>query len=151
MNNPWAMLACYVVSGLGTCGLLWWILEKQYATFREDHRDTRVFTAAAIEALRDIKNSCDRCHLATIATVKAEMGSVADKIVTSMRVEHELTRSGTRDIVAAIGREEDRTVEALTGVRQVVDLSYDLLKQRDASPPVGGTGSAVRDSAAAGK
>jgi hypothetical protein len=141
------MLIGYVVVGIGMCWLLKRVLEKQYATFREDHRDTRVFTAAAIEALRDIKNSCDRCHLATIATVKVEMGSVADKIVTSMRTEHELTRSGTREIVEAIGREEDRTIEALTGVRQVVDLSYDLLKQHKA-PPVGGTGSAVRDSVA---
>ena len=145
MNNGWAMLAGYVVAGLATCGLLWRILEKQYATFREDHRDTRVFTAAAIEALRDIKNSCDRCHLATVATVKAEMGSMADKIVSSMRTEHQLTRSGTREIVEAIGREEDRTVEALVGVRQVVDLSYELLKQHKPLP-VGGTGSQVKGS-----
>ena len=152
----WAMLAVFagvlLALGLGICGLLKWILEKQYATFREDHRDTRTFTATAIEALRDIRNACDHCHADVVATVKQELGQAADKIIDSVWASNErmvaLSRESSKDIVSEIGREEDRTIETIRNGLAAIQRDNDLSQRIQTPPPVLGVGSQVRDSAA---
>jgi hypothetical protein len=147
----WAMLAVFagvlLVLGLGICGLLKWILEKQYTTFREDHRDTRAFTTAAIESLRDIKSACERCHLATVSTIKLEVGHVADQIINEVWNANETviarTEKASQSVVTALGREEDRTMDGLRNILQAVQRDNDL--SRPHAVPILGVGSQVRD------
>lgn len=150
----WAMLAVFagvlLALGVGICGLLKWILEKQYSTFRDDHRDTRAFTTKAIEALQDIRSACDRCHSDTVATVKLEMGHNADQIIDAVWSANERVMASSdksaRDIVTAIGREEDRTIKAIEDVLRSVQRDNDLSRPHPVTPPpILGVGSQVRD------
>ena len=148
----WAMLAVFagvlMALGLGICGLLKWILEKQYAVFREDHRDARTFTAAAIEALRDIKSACERCHLSTISTVKIEMGNVADRVISAVWSADEQVMASAREnnanLVNAIGREATRTISEIN-MALLRQENGELSRPHALPPPA--VGSQVRDSA----
>jgi hypothetical protein len=76
------------------------------------------------------------------------MGNASDRIRADMRTEHERTRETTRDVVTAIGREEDRTISAVKEVLAAVQRDNDLSRPHNTPPPVLGPGSQVRDSAA---
>ncbi|HJX54582.1 MAG TPA: hypothetical protein VJ801_17580 [Polyangia bacterium] len=137
-NAPnWAAL-------IGIVWLLKLVLDRQYKSFRDDHRDTRVFTTAAIEALRDMRNACERCHSDIVVTVKRTMGDAADKILNSIQKEHAVTRAASGDIVAALGREEDRTIKA---IKEAL-ADYQHSRSNTPPPPVLGVGSQVKDSVA---
>jgi hypothetical protein len=148
----WALMAVAVAAfasvGGGIILLLKWILGKQYDSFRDDHRAMMTFISVATESMRDIKNACDHCHIDVVSTVKTEMGNASDRIRADMRTEHERTRETTRDVITAIGREEDRTISAVKEVLAAVQRDNDLSRPHNTPPPVLGPGSQVRDSAA---
>jgi hypothetical protein len=152
----WAMLAVFagvliLLSG-GIVGMLRWILGKQYETFYQDHKDTREFTKNAIEALRDIREACNHCHVDVVNTVKLEVGAGTDKVIDAVWSSNErmvaTTREGTKEIVTALGREEDRTVDAIRSGLQAIQRDNDLSQRVQTPPPVPSTGSQVRESAA---
>lgn len=148
----WALLAVAVGAfasvGAAIVLLLKWILGKQYDAFRDDHKAMMAFISVATESMREIKNACDRCHADVISTVKLEMGGAVDKLLSNVRAEHEKTREGMHNVVDAIGREEDRTVGAIKEVLAAVQREGDLSREHHTPPPVLGTGSQVRESAA---
>jgi hypothetical protein len=137
-NAPnWLVLAAIV-------WLLKVVLDKQYKSFRDDHRDTRVFTASAIEALRDMRNACERCHSDVVGTIKRTVGDATDTILEQIQAEHDRTRASSNDIVAALGREEDRTIKA---IKEAL-ADYQHSRSNTPPPPVLGVGSQVKDSVA---
>ena len=148
----WALMAAAVAAfasvGTAIVLLLKWILGKQYDSFRDDHRAMMTFISVATESMRDIKNACDHCHIDVVSTIKTEMGNASDRIRADMRTEHERTRETTRDVITAIGREEDRTISAVKEVLAAVQRDNDLSRPHNTPPPVLGPGSQVRDSAA---
>ena len=119
-----------------------WVLGRHYHILRDYLKDTRTFTSAAIESLRDIKHACDRCLETNVATVKTEVASAMEQILAGMVIEH----GATRELIAAIGREEDRTVEAIKGVREAIEHNSELISQVLKPSPVGEVGSQVKES-----
>jgi hypothetical protein len=126
------------------------ILEKWYVHLREDRDDMRRFTDRAVEAMERIASGCQSCHEDLRKTVSRSTGDSEDKIVRTFREMFEPLTAVLKEILAALGREEDKTLVALEGVRNAVLFNTTLL-QGASPPPVGGTGSQVRDNGGAGR
>lgn len=147
----WAMviviLLGLVMSNLGSAQLHKKILEAWHTRFSEDGKATRAAMLTAVEMMRDVRNSCDGCRIEVLATINNAMGAQVERVLMDNRIEHEDTRACMYELHKDVGREEDRTVAELKTINQTL---LALFPQGD-KPSVGGTGSAVRDSVAAGK
>ena len=149
----WALvavfIACGVLLGGGIILILKWVLEKQYASFRDDRADLQTFVNKAIEKLGQIHTECRDCHADNITRIREVAGQSDDKVITSIWNSNErvvaLMDKHNATTVAAVGREADRTISA---VRQALleRENADLSREHPTPPPVLGTGSQVRES-----
>lgn len=122
------------------------VLEKQYSSFRRDHTAIVKFADDAVATLRDLVRQCGECQRGVILTIKSAVGARDDKILDAVRTMNDDTNKATGGIILALGIKENRTVEAIE--RLLIALREDLVAAR-AQPPVGGTGSQVKDGKAA--
>ena len=140
-----AILTGLVLISMGNAKLLNGILKAWHTRSSEEGSITREAMRAAVEMMRGVRDSCADCRLDVISTVKKVMGAEVDKVIEDNRIEHKSTRACLQDIVAAEGREEDRTIKELQHInRTLVALSL----PPQVSPPVLEPGSQVKDSAA---
>lgn len=150
----WAVLSVFLaigaIMGGGIILVLKWVLEKQYASFRDDRADLQTFVNKAIDKLGQIHTECRDCHADNIARMREVASQSDDKVITSIWNSNErvvaLMDKHNALTVAAIGKETDRGISAM---RQTLleQANADLSREHNVTPPpVLGTGSQLRES-----
>ena len=123
------------------------ILEVFHKRLSEDSNSARSTMLTAVQTMRDVRNSCFDCRAEVLAAISSAMGAQVERLLADNRVEHDDTRACLEELHRDFGREGDKTAKEL----QTINGTLLALFPQCSPPPVGGTGSAVRDSAASGK
>ena len=134
----WLAMLCIV-------GLLKGVLEKQYRSWRSDQNRMHGVSERMADALERFSKTILANQATILEAVKDTRRANDDIVINAIREMGTASNDSTGRILLALGHREELTVLAIEGlVRAIRD---DLAALR-APPPVGGTGSQVRDGGA---
>ena len=115
---------------------------RQYRTFRDDQTWSRDYATRALEALDKFSNTIIQNQAIILKTIQDTAKKSDDKIIGAVYNMSGSSNEATGALILALAGKENRTVEAIE--RLLIGLREDLAQVR-ATPPVGSTGSQVKD------
>jgi len=118
------------------------ILERWYRGQRADQKHVHSFFEKTSDALATFGKTIVENQKLILATVKDTRRANDDIVINAIREMGNASNTSTGNILIALGRREQRTVEAIETLARAI---RDDLAALRSPPPVGGTGSQVRD------
>jgi hypothetical protein len=115
---------------------------KQYRSFRDDQAWSQNYATAAIDALNEFSTTIIQNQKTILETIQDAHKASDEKIITAICEMSSDSNKATGALTLALAGKENRTVEATE--RLLIGLREDLAQVR-ATPPVGSTGSQVKD------
>ena len=131
----WLAMLCIV-------GLLKGVLEKQYRSWRSDQNRMHGVSERMADIIERFSKTILDNQATILETVKKTGRDSDDFVLTAIREMSTSSNEATGGILLALGRKEAKTIEAIESLARAI---RDDLQALRVPPPVGETGSQVRD------